>query len=289
MEDTDLRILLTSVGAVAVVAILVAQASAQGCASDAVRVGPVCVDKYEASVWRIPNPTTTNQLLVQKIQQGEATLSDLTAAHATQLGCPSAPYNHTAFPTRFPATGNWTPLAGSDPPTPGVYAVAVAGVLPTTCLTWFQSEQACALAGKRLLTNQEWQRAAAGTPDPGAADDGVTTCVTNSARPALTGSRANCKSSWGVFDMIGNIWERVADWADLNPTCTNWSAQTGFPGRDFSCWGGSEAPAFGFQGVPAAVTRGGSYVSGIRAGVFAVENQDPPSTAPLDAGFRCAR
>jgi len=39
--------------------------------------------KYEASVWRVPNPTTINTGLVKKIQQGRATQADLTAAGAT--------------------------------------------------------------------------------------------------------------------------------------------------------------------------------------------------------------
>src|SRR5262245_18075613 len=33
------------------------------CPLDAVMSGTVCMDKYEASVWRVPNPTTVNQPL----------------------------------------------------------------------------------------------------------------------------------------------------------------------------------------------------------------------------------
>ncbi len=43
------------------------------CPVDAVVSGAGCMDKYEASVWRVPNPTTTNTALVAKIQQGTAT------------------------------------------------------------------------------------------------------------------------------------------------------------------------------------------------------------------------
>jgi len=53
------------------------------------------------------------------------------------------------------ANGNdATAVAGSKP-----------GVDPQTPITWFQSAQACANAGKRLCTNMEWQTAVAGTPD----------------------------------------------------------------------------------------------------------------------------
>lgn len=240
------------------------------CPPESVQVGPVCVDKYEASVWEIP---ASNVILINKVKKGRATRAELVAG-STQRGASSDDY---------PCDDSGNNCQGK------IYAVSVAGVQPATRITWFQAQQACANAGKRLLTNAEWQMAAAGTPDPGAADNGSTTCATNSPGPVLTGSRSNCKSSWDVFDMVGNVWERVADWADLNPNCTDWTTQAGLPGNDLSCWGGSDAPAFGFQRIPAVVTRGGSIVSGAEAGVFAVENSDPLSTAPDDAGFRCGR
>src|SRR5262249_42502137 len=62
------------------------------CAMDAVVAGAVCMDKYEASVWRVPNPTTTNVALARKIQLGRASLADLTAGGATQLGTRRADY-----------------------------------------------------------------------------------------------------------------------------------------------------------------------------------------------------
>jgi hypothetical protein len=44
------------------------------CSPDAVAAGTTCLDRYEASVWRVPNPTTTNATLVKRIQLGKATL-----------------------------------------------------------------------------------------------------------------------------------------------------------------------------------------------------------------------
>jgi hypothetical protein len=104
-------------------------------------VGDTCIDIYEASVWQIPDPTGVNRTLVSKVQKGRATLADLTAAGATQLGCAFAPWNHTAYPPTFPDNGNWTAP---------VYATSVPGVRPSMCITWFQAEQACALSHKRL-------------------------------------------------------------------------------------------------------------------------------------------
>jgi hypothetical protein len=56
------------------------------CAADAVVSGAGCMDKYEASVWRVPDATTTNRALVARIQQGTATVASLTAGGATPLG-----------------------------------------------------------------------------------------------------------------------------------------------------------------------------------------------------------
>src|SRR5258706_4032378 len=56
------------------------------CGPDAVVAGTVCLDRYEASVWRVPNPTTTNAGLVRKIQLGRVTQADLAAGEATPVG-----------------------------------------------------------------------------------------------------------------------------------------------------------------------------------------------------------
>src|SRR5215470_12948755 len=91
------------------------------CPPDSVKVGNVCVDTYEASVWQIP---PTNIVLVKLVQSGRATLADLTSGGATQLSPASscAP----GYPANFPDDGNWTPVAGTSPPSPGVYAVSIA-------------------------------------------------------------------------------------------------------------------------------------------------------------------
>ena len=108
--------------ALACAAVLAAPAAAsplsKRCPPDAVKVGTTCIDKYEARVWQIPDPTGVHRSLVTKLKKGKATLADLTAAGATQLGCPIP---HTAYPPSFPADGNWTAP---------VYAVSVPGVLP---------------------------------------------------------------------------------------------------------------------------------------------------------------
>jgi len=273
------------------------QAGPQRCPKDAVPVGPLCVDKYEGSVWRLP---AGQKGVLGKLRAGKATLADFQEAGATQL-CSVPPGNDTCssctFGPTFPDNGNWT-----EP----VYAASIPGVLPTTCLTWFQAEQACRLAGKRLITNQEWQAAAAGTPDPGADDDGTTTCDTNTEAPALAGARSACVSSWGTYDMVGNVWEWVGGWGDLSTQCTSWDAAFG---EDMSCvgpnvpppsmlvgppapvvLGGSKADIFPIDPhFPGAVIRGGNFAAGTRNGVFAIYAGVPPHNRSRSTGFRCAR
>ena len=267
-------------GAVAVAAAAPAWAATPKCPPDSVRVGTACIDRFEASVWLIPDPTTANKGLVKKLQKGKATLDGLAAAGATQLGCTTPAFAHQAFPAEFPTNGNWTPIAGSNPPTPGVYAASLAGTLPTACVTWFQAAQACALSGKRLLSNEEWQRATAGTPDPGDADtQGTAMCNTKGLGPAPTGNLAECVSSWGVYDAIGNLWEWVADWADDN----GGACALDFLG-DISCFGGD-----GSNPIPGALRRGGAWSDALSAGSFAISSAHNPDAAEEPFGFRCAR
>jgi uncharacterized membrane protein len=257
----------------------------RSCAPDSVLVGTTCVDAYEASVWSISPVNTT---LVAKVQAGTASLADLTGGGAVQLGGEAC---LPAYPVTFPRDGNWTPVVGSSPPSPGIYAASIPGVVPSACISWLQANQACLLSRKRLLKNVEWQGAAAGTPDPGGMA-GPNDCNLDAPGTSATGIRANCRSLWGAFDLVGNLEEWVAEWAENPVACTDWMSATGFSNGDQSCVGGAGGPGgtADFKSIPHPFARGGRWLDVTFPGVFSVRSIGPPHTTvnPL-AGFRCAR
>jgi hypothetical protein len=232
-----------------------------GCPPDSVRVGSVCIDEHEASVWEVP---AANGPLIQKIQLGTVTLAELQAGGA-QRGV-----NSDDFGTDCPDTGNGCV---------NHYAVSIAGVAPSRFLTWFQATAAARNAGKRLPTSAEWQAAALGTPDP--VSPGSEDCHTLGVGPVQTGSRASCVSDMGTFDMVGNLIEWVGDWAPaVSGTCGGeLFAGTG----DNNCMAGTtQTPG------AAALARGGGFINGTSAGVFA-NFAFIPSLAVGTVGFRGAR
>jgi len=159
-----------------------------------------------------------------------------------------------------------------------IYARSVPGVKPSAFITYFQAQQALANSGKRLPTNAEWQAAVAGTPDSSACNE------SSPPAPQNTGANAGCVSRFGAFDMVGNVWEWVADWGDQAVNCTNWPA--GF-GSDWSCFGLGEGEAN--SNLPGALIRGGGFASGTTAGPFAVSAGERPSSSAPTIGFRGAR
>lgn len=214
------------------------------------------VDRYEASVWDSPD------------------------ADGTQYGLLTRP----VYPAAFPANGQ-----GQNDHM--LYAASVAGVLPSTGMTWFQAERSCRASGKRLLTTSEWFAAAAGTPDSSDVDQHP--CNVSSACPSRpTGSGRACASDWGAEDQNGNIIEWTSEWAGgITPSGASpgavheWPAEYGQDG----VWNlnGLALPS-GSIGLPVAIQRGGACGCGITSGVFAYSASSTPMYSDLmSIGFRC--
>jgi len=244
-----------------------AQAKSAACPPDSVKSGTTCMDKYEALVLRIPptNPAgRSNASLIQNVRAGMVAGVNFALAGATFLGWTSDDY---------------APCADNGSNCTDVYAVSLPHVTPSAYITWFQAQQACKNSWKRLPSNADWQAAVAGTPDPGP-DNGYTDCNTNSTRQVIfTGSRSSCVSADGTFDMVGNLWERVADWVPSPTACPGWG---GFS-NDIMCLAGANTT----EG-PGTLLRGGDFINGSGGGPLAVWGGRPFGSAG-NIGFRCAR
>ncbi len=233
------------------------------CPRDSVPAGVACVDKYEASIWQ-----TTNKNLIRKIKKGTVTREELIAGGAVQRGVTS-----DDFDPGCPDSG-----AGCK----DFYAVSIKGVRPSSFFNWFQAVAAARNSEKRLPTNAEWQAAALGTPDGSVGDDGSTTCHVGSGPTTVpTGSRSNCVSDVGAFDMVGNVVEWVAEWAPRSTVCGSWSP---FSDND-QCLTGAAT-----DGPPGTLIRGGSFDQGAFAGPFYVNGAtEPNAVSSGKIGFRAAR
>lgn len=181
--------------------------------------------------------------------------------------------------------------------------VSVQGAIPWRGVSQSQASEACAKAGKRLPTNREWQQAAFGTPDHDSPWDQEDCQVDKNwdFQPGQTGSGANCLSSAGAFDMVGNVWEWV-DGAvndgsyngrplpeegyikgmasDAMPTMTEQASGDELYNKDY-LW----IQESGVRGI----ARGGYWNNKSDAGKNALYLSVSPSDSADGIGFRCVK
>jgi formylglycine-generating enzyme required for sulfatase activity len=245
------------------------------CPGGMVQSGSTCVDRFEASLWRI-----TDVMCVTLIKQGRD-LPPSCLAQATQVGISGVDY--TDAQCQFNGGG-----------CTNLYAMSVSGVIPARSINYFIAAAACRNSGKRLPSNAEWQAAALGTPDPWPQDNPAEQCNVSGASAVPTGSRTKCRSDVGAHDMVGNVIEFVADWGPLATTGATWNVFLPGFGNDVSNMGG--APGGTIYGLPGTTLRGGSFAqgsggSGELAGVYAIDQNGAPNSIgdASAAGFRCAR
>ncbi|MDD4902031.1 MAG: SUMF1/EgtB/PvdO family nonheme iron enzyme [Patescibacteria group bacterium] len=178
-----------------------------------------------------------------------------------------------------------------------------AGLIPWRYISQNQAAVACAKAGKRLPTNEEWLAAALATPDKNS-NWGADDCqVANNwvKQPGPAGSGKNCVSGAGAYDLIGNVWEWVEGTVEdgkyqgnalpddgyikgvnslAMPTDTN-SDQADPNYYDDYFW----IKKTGSRGI----ARGGYWGNNDQAGQYSVYLVTPPSEAGTGTGFRCAK
>ncbi len=187
---------------------------------------------------------------------------------------------------------------------PNCFPVSSIGAVPWTYISQDQAQLACAKAGKRLPTNEEWYLAALGTPDPnanwGREDCNVADNWEN--QPGLTGSGRNCVSAVGAYDMIGNVWEWVSGTIIDGQTADGrlMPARGYIHGTD-----GRGLPAITDPDIPdpnynedflwiinegvRSFMRGGYWDNQSRAGLYSVYLIYQPSSAGPGTGFRCVK
>lgn len=278
-----------------------------------VQVGDIWVDKFEASFWARadgkPVDCAEVQQAVTDALEGSAAPADFYdgAESPACLESPTLPI--CAFKQYGSQPGcnkdvgcvdypNWFPNSGEA--TQFLFACPIEGVMPSRNMTWFQSVVACSASGKHLTTNAEWQAAALGTVDPGAADGSLGECNTLGGALRATGLGTGCASAFGAQDMIGNLDEWVADWlpgGEPYMTGLNGGAKTPWgscgDGQDYTA--NLNSTTFtndGFKwksGLPAAPFRGGHFTSGGAAGAYAINMQNGPTDWGNIHGARCAR
>jgi formylglycine-generating enzyme required for sulfatase activity len=170
---------------------------------------------------------------------------------------------------------------------------------PINCVDWEMSEKFCREQGGRLPTEAEWEFAARGPdgrkypwgdddPDSSRLNACGTECVAWAKKNGIeqksmyeaddgfpntapVGSFPKGASRYGVEDVVGNVWEWVADWY-------------GEYGKDEQS--APKGPASGDERVIRGGSWNGSYASWVRP---TFRYKDAPTKRSYGIGFRCAK
>lgn len=176
--------------------------------------------------------------------------------------------------------------------TAACFSVSMPKTMPWSNVTFHQAKELCAKSGLRLPTHTEWYEAALGTQ--------AAQCHINGTNVTPGGERDTCKSMYGAYDMVGNVWE----WIDASVESGRYQERTvpveGYvAGADAAGvatqTGENPNDAFGKDyfwsdtNGSYLMMRGGFYGSGEDAGLYSVHARVDSVFAGTAVGFRCVK
>ncbi len=143
---------------------------------------------------------------------------------------------------------------------------------PADKVIWNEAKAYCEAVGMRLPTEAEWEYAArAGSEKPTYAELERVAWYDGNSDGQTHPVAAKKPNAWGLYDLLGNVWEWTADWYD-----------PGYYDQKFS------KDPHGPVGGMDRVARGGSWATVARSMRVSVRDGGGPGHRSSGVGFRCA-